>query len=254
VLRAGGIAVAAAAVAAVAATLTAAPSAAPGPAILTADYVIHHTERALAASTTRDFIQARIATTFRPGNAIPGTAAVRSTEFAYRQRFREDGLTRGGRPLSTEWIRYSASHRTVTMVDYRERTWWQTTSHLPPAARGCTMPLGLMEGGPTQGPASLAGWIRHAFRCGQLRLAGRQRIDGTASIRLTYHLGRTRETFWVSSASWLPVRWVTRDSGAGTTSSTINYRYLPPTRARLVLLRPVIPHGFPKTSPLSRRA
>ncbi len=113
------------------------------------------------------------------------------------------------------------------------------------------MPLLLMQG-PRQGPASLAGWIRHAFRCGQLRLAGHQRIDGTDTIRLTYRLYRTREMLWVSSASWLPIRWLTRDSGSGTT--TIDYRYLRPTQARLALLRPVIPHGFPKVSPLSPRA
>ena len=251
--RVGGIAAAGAVASAavVIATLTAAaPGKAPG-ATLTADYVIGHTERALAASSSRDFIEARIATAFRPGTAVPGTVAVRSTEFAYRQRYRTDGLARGGRPLYTEWIRYSSGHQAVTMVNYRERTWWQATHRLRPAARGCQMPLLLMLG-PRPGPASLAAWIRHAFRCGQLRLAGHQRIDGTGTIRLTYHLDRAREMLWVSSASWLPVRSVTRDSGVGTT--TIDYRYLRPTRARLDLLRPVIPHGFPKVSPLSPRA
>jgi hypothetical protein len=56
------------------------------------------------------------------------------------------------------------------------------------------------------------------------------------TLRLAYRLYRTDQTFWVSSSSWLPVRWVTRESGVDTT--TINYRYLRPTRARMALLRP----------------
>lgn len=248
-VRAGGIAaVAAAAAAAVAVTLTAAT---PGndPGAVTAAYVIRHTERALAASSARDFIEARAVTTFRPGAAVPGTVGVRSAEFAYRQRFRDDGLARGGRRLFTEWIRYSAHQQTVVLVNYRERTWWRAAHGLRPGARGCRTPFDL---GPPQGPASVSGWIRHAYRCGQLHLAGHQRIDGTGTIRLTYHLYRTRQTLWVSSANWLPVRWVTRDSGLDTT--TIDYRYLRPTQARLALLQPVIPHGFQKVSPLSPRA
>ena len=250
-VRAGRIAAVAAAAAAAAAAVTvtaAAPGRAPR-ATLTAASVIRHTERALAASSHRDFIQARVVTTFRPGPGSPRPGVVRSAEFAYRRQFRDDGLARGGRPLFTEWVRYAADQQTVVMVNYQHETWWRAAHGPRPGPRGCKTPFDL---GPPAGPASLSGWIRHAFACGQLRLTGQQRIGGTGTIRLTYHLYRTRQTLWVSSSSWLPIRWVTRDSGLGTT--TINYRYLPPTRARLALLRPVIPPGFQHVSPLSPRA
>ena len=250
-VRAGRIAAVAAAAAAAAAAVTL-TAAAPGPGpgdTLTVAYVIHHTEHALAASSIRDFIEARGVTRFRPGTGSPRPGGVRSAEFAYRRQFRDDGLARGGSPLFTEWIRYSAEHQTVVMVNYRERTWWRATHGPRPGARGCKTPFDI---GPPQGPASLSAWIRHAFACGQLRLVGHQRIGGTATFRLAYHLYRTDQTLWVSSSSWLPLRWVTRESGFDTT--TINYRYLRPTRARMALLRPVIPPGFQKVSPLSPRA
>jgi hypothetical protein len=247
-VRAGriGAVAGAAAAAAAAVTLTAA---APPRAALTAAYVIRHTEHALAASSSRDFIEARAVTTARPASGSPLPGRARSAEFAYRRQFRDDGLARGGRPVYTEWIRYTPGHQRVVMVNYQQRTWWRATHGSRPSARGCKTPFDI---GPPQGPESLAGWIRHAFACRQLRLAGHQRIGGTHTLKLTYHLYRTTQTLWVSSSTWLPVRWVTRDSGFGTT--TITYRYLRATPARIALLRPVIPAGFRKVSPLSPRA
>ena len=86
-------------------------------------------------------------------------------------------------------------------------------------------------------------------------VAGRQWVDGVDAIKLTGHMPVAGTTIWVDPSGYLPVRLTGRVQlilgGAakqGTTPLTVDFRWLPPTRANLRELTAPIPKGFRKAS------
>jgi hypothetical protein len=86
-------------------------------------------------------------------------------------------------------------------------------------------------------------------------VAGRQWVDGVDAIKLTGHQRSAAATIWVDPDSYLPVRLTnpvhlmageTDQQDAGTL--TIDFRWLPPTRANLAELTAPIPKGFREVS------
>jgi hypothetical protein len=97
--------------------------------------------------------------------------------------------------------------------------------------------------------------IAAGLKCGMFTAAGRQWVDGVDAIKLTGHTPAAGTTIWVDPSSYLPVRLTGRVQlilgGAakqGTTTLTVDFRWLPPTSANLKELTAPIPKGFRQTS------
>jgi hypothetical protein len=145
----------------------------------------------------------------------------------------------------------------LVLVNYRTRTWAAGhsvpgTANLPPviaeqfqtyqSPRSCAVVVESAEPGAVQ-----AGVIRAGLHCGALATAGRQRLDGTLAIRIVPAMQQhqsnapVREQLWVSASSYQPLEY----AWSGLAMTFVAYvTYLPPTRANLALLQPVIPPGF----------
>ena len=97
--------------------------------------------------------------------------------------------------------------------------------------------------------------IQVGLKCGMFTVAGRQWVDGVDAIKLTGHTPAAGTTIWVDPSSYLPVRLTGRVQliAGGTEKQdaatlTIDFRWLPPTRANLKELTAPIPKGFHEAS------
>ena len=61
--------------------------------------------------------------------------------------------------------------------------------------------------------------------------------------------GPGAETWWVSPATWLPVRTLTVNSAV---SIQVDYGFLPPTPANIAKLKVTIPAGFTRTPTIQK--
>jgi hypothetical protein len=99
-------------------------------------------------------------------------------------------------------------------------------------------------------PAARA--LRNAISCGALTVAGRQRVDGIDTIKLTSRPhSPIAETVWVTLHTYLPVRVIVRSNGgrpvAGVSAvrqQTADITWLPPTAQNRANLTVSIPPGF----------
>ena len=89
--------------------------------------------------------------------------------------------------------------------------------------------------------ASLRGWES----CGWLKADGTATVDGVTAVRLIIPFSSSSPgTWWVSRATYLPVR-ATVVTKRGKLVAAFDFRWLPPTRANLAKLAlPVPPRGF----------
>lgn len=277
---AAGTAVAAA-IAVIAATSAGATGTTPktpaGPHLASSVVLLAKIEQAVAR-TAHSAPVLQIATTF-PAGPVP----VPSDPFSPVQ-FAEGGVdqssimwTRGhvlklvtfhakGEPDTTSLTTERGMLGTDTTVDYNSRTWFRVQLNwfvYKWAIPHCALePLNPAQPSDWM-PRNLAKAIRHDITCGQVKVAGRQHVDGVDAIRLAFadgHLkapwyakGRaiTHQTMWVDARSYLPLRYLStltfahvKPGHPRSTSVQCDFRWLPATRSALAKLRLIIPRGF----------
>ncbi len=105
------------------------------------------------------------------------------------------------------------------------------------------------------GQNTAADWrqiIQAGLKCGMFTVAGRQWVDGVDAIKLTGHKPAAGTTIWVDPSSYLPVRLTGRvqlNTGGNEKQDatlTIDFRWLPPTRANLQGADRADPEGVPR--------
>jgi hypothetical protein len=245
----------------------------------TTAYVVKHAERALSAATGGTALE-EIHTTARnawftvithprtggvtlPLNALGSSASASQLNvWAYRGRLRQQGLTAGGQLV------FDADRTTVTSpaglrtssgtgASYSSRTWWHAVSTAGAAPAGTSPPSCLTTSlaPPTGGATDWSAQIHEALACGLFRIAGTQQVDGTGTVKLVAARPQpgpagVRQTLWVNPATYLPVRvsWVWPD-GQHQGSLVGDFRWLPPSPARLRLLTTPVPAGFRQVKP-----
>jgi hypothetical protein len=155
----------------------------------------------------------------------------------------------------------------VTEVDYQDRTWARGTpqpGQVPPPTEGNNLCGGGsldLFGNESKSAADWRNTIETGLKCGAFTVAGRQWVDGVDAIKLAGHKTGPGSAIWVDPDSYLPVRLVSNtpvvqygadyngaDTGLPSITLTIDFRWLPPTRANLAKLTAPIPDGFRKVA------
>ena len=229
-----------------------------------AAYVVKRVDRALSAAEPGEIAQMTVATTLGPviGGKPVGT---RSEEWSFGGQWRSVAYSPAGH---LAYDQGSGTASPYNLVSYLTRTWARQPGPGRPAApvsgpRSCgsvvtALPQifqpGLLGVGvaPRSLPMTVAGALRAAVSCKSLTVAGRQRVDGIAAIKLTSPPdASTSETIWVSPGTYLPVRVVLRAAPGQQVVLTAEITWLPPTAQNLAMLTVPIPPGF-RQVPLAR--
>jgi hypothetical protein len=230
--------------------------------IETTAYVVNRVSSALASTDLIGYSTARWT-----GPGLPAAISGPTDAWQFGERSRYLHETAAGQPSFDVSFRPEDRALVLTRVNFQSRTWTSVT--LGPKALtffegtegnslcGGGLPLlGVPHFGVDVNTA--ADWrqaIETGLNCGAFTVAGRQWVDGVDAIKLTGHKTAGDATIWVDPRSYLPVRLVTRMVGnvAGakpvSLTRTIDFRWLPPTRANLAELTAPIPAGFHKVNP-----
>ncbi|HXL90221.1 MAG TPA: hypothetical protein VN969_14840 [Streptosporangiaceae bacterium] len=253
---AGAVAIAVAVFAAVAVTGSA-PAHPAGQQVKTAAYVISRTESALGAAGSENLVENYRYTTINGSevefeNVGPASDTASIAMWTYGQHVKLVTYADGGRLGSVSgWS--TSGKMTTTTADYQNKTWWRRmTPGISPysAVPGCRAAVEVSLQGPWEtGYGDLAAALRTALRCGQYTLAGTQRVDGVETVELKLVPSAdspVRQTFWVNSSSYLPVRSVAANySMPGSVwEYQTDYRWLQPTSANVAEVNVAIPAGF----------
>jgi hypothetical protein len=216
--------------------------------------VVDQVTSALSATDAIGYSTARFS---GPGAAI-GFLNDRTAEWEFGELSRQLIETAAGRPLVDRSTRPQGRDLRVTIVGYASRDW--TVAVLPhgqldqPPLGDDDLCNGSVLGLFNTRFTSAADWkkiIANGLRCGAFTEAGRQWVDGVDAIRLIGHEAASHTTIWVDPGTYLPVRLTddvrvifgsTKDDRAATL--TIDFRWLPPTKANLRELTAPIPPGF----------
>jgi hypothetical protein len=194
-----------------------------------------------------------------PGAPTVMTGRTDTWELGGRGRQLRD--TAAGQPSFDLAWRPEGRSSVLTEVNYQNQTWTSVT--LPPdqgltPAGGNNLCTGNAVGLFGANSKSAADWrqiIQTGLKCGAFTVAGRQWVDGVDAIKLAGHKSVPYSTIWVDPHSYLPVRLVSHlrvlragedPSKAASLTLTIDFRWLPPTRANLAKLTAPIPAGFHK--------
>jgi hypothetical protein len=127
-----------------------------------------------------------------------------------------------------------ATTSSARVAIYGNKTWWTASGHTTwSSASTC----------PGESGWDWAAAIRQGIACSAYKVAGRQDINGTRTIKLVHYVARSLyQTLWVSAATYLPVRF------EETSRFTIDYRWLRPTAGNLAQLTMPVPAGFTKVA------
>jgi hypothetical protein len=90
----------------------------------------------------------------------------------------------------------------------------------------------------------MAAQIRTEVACGLLKAAGIGVVDGVWTVKLTGVSAGLRETYWIDTTTYLPVRFVTAGVGDGVNGLQLDVQWLPPTAANLATRTVPVPAGF----------
>jgi len=257
-----GVPLAAGLAAAVTAVVVAsAPHNGTGRQVVTADYVVKRVDSALSAAEPGEIAQVTVTSR---GPVIDGKPAMaRSEEWSFGGHWRSVRYSPAGHPYYDEG---SATAAPYALVSYLTRTWARQSGLDRPAApvpgpRSCgsvvaALPQVFLPGLPGATSRSLSVTVAEALRaavsCKSLTVAGRDRVDGIAAIKLTSPPeAATSETIWVSPGTYLPVRVVVRAAPGRPVVLTAQITWLPPTAQNLARLTVPIPAGF-RHVPLAR--
>ncbi|MBV9794875.1 MAG: hypothetical protein JO016_13160 [Actinobacteria bacterium] len=243
-----GVAVAAVAAAAgTAAAIISSGPAKPAPvAAQTTAYVVSQVARALDAMPGNTVV-------FTQRLTVPASDPVIDTWEAPGAGSRQDNLTLAGQPESASSISLSGPAarltRTVTVVDYRTRTWWRSASsygpgNVPATVWNCSN-VGTDD--LNWNPSEMAAQLKTELSCGDLKVVGRGPVGGVPAVRLSgYFNGSGTLTYWVNAATYLPFRFTAAGSGP---ALQVNLQWLPPTAANLAEMNVPIPAGFTRVPP-----
>jgi outer membrane lipoprotein-sorting protein len=232
-------------------------------------YVVQRVSSALSAGDSAEIAQTTVTT--RVTGVFSGTTTTRIGQvWSYGDQWRMVTNPSAGQPRYDEG---STSTAVYTLVNYQARTWArQAGQDHPPAPLiplitrlpdGCVPVFGPVPVRQLQGiglatmsqSASVARALRGAVSCGTLTLAGRQRVGGIETIKLTSRPDRPfSETIWVDPDTYLPVRVSTRlaPGGPGTPQvrraleQTADITWIRPSAQNLAKLTVPIPPGFRK--------
>jgi hypothetical protein len=221
--------------------------------IQTTAYIVKKMEGALAPAKA-DGLITYIRTTFSPadrfepnfGNAHrfgPGSTVAVTVSWQYGKTERISNYGADGQDVFDVRSLSTICSMTETVVDYNDRTWWTTGNMLldPPH----------LSKSACQQPAADGGWptsIRQYLSADNLKLVGRQVVDGVDAFKLTRAMklpngGPSAITLWVNPVTFLPVRF---DSLG---QQQLDYRFLSATPANLARLDEPIPAGFRQVPP-----
>jgi hypothetical protein len=223
----------------------------------TTAYVLDRVGAALAATNAIGYTSARYS-----GAGATGLLSDRFEVWAWGGRSRQLFESSAGQPIFDGSARPENGRGVIIAVHYPSREWTSSavpSSELPrPSAANATQceddflsPIAAVQ-------RTAAYWkevIQAGLACGMFTVAGRQWVDGVDAITLAGGKQAAEATIWVDPASYLPVRVTGRvqliAGGTGkqdTGTLTIDFRWLPPTRANLKQLTAPIPKGFRKVS------
>lgn len=243
-------AVAVAAVAAAAGTAVAlVPSGVPGPAAVatqTTAYVVSHVARALEAMPDDTVWVTRQTTD-------PATSPVIEIWGNQAGQNRLENFTLAGRPISESGTTFSGPitrlTRTVTIIDYQNRTWWRTSSFYGNGNTPATVwTCGNVKTNEISGnPAEMAAWLHTALSCGDLKAVGSGPVNGVPTVKLSgYFSGSGTLTYWVNTTTYLPFRFTSASSGP---LFRMDLQWLPSTPANLAKVSVSVPAGFTRVPP-----
>lgn len=261
-------AAAVAVIAVVTASLAGAPSPSPGRPGTGASLdaaIVTRAELALAASTG-DVAEASTTMMFN------GTT-IRVFSWSDSRGSRTELAVSGQPPQAGGYVLHAGSV-TFATIDYRSRTWRQTSlpdakvaSTALPAAVASLQAMfskqlqAVTRRCPAASPPrpdmiafSWATYIRRLLGCGTLKIAAYGTVDGMAATKLVA-TGLVQVPYsavlWVSRSSYLPLRlaFIPLNRATGPAGPQIDLRWLPPTRANLAkaAILPA-PRGFAKVS------
>jgi hypothetical protein len=224
--------------------------------IETTAYVLNHVSGALAATDAIGYTTARYS-----GTDAVGIFSDRVLEWEFGDRSRQLIESSAGQPIVDNSARPEDGRGAILSVHYPIREWMRIKvplSELPRPSGGsnnrCQANF-LSAFAPDRTAADWKQIIAAGLKCGMFTVAGRQWVDGVHAIKLAGHAPGAGSTIWVDPSSYLPVRLTGRVQlvlgGAakqGTTTLTVDFRWLPPTRANLKELTAPIPKGFREAS------
>ena len=224
--------------------------------IETTAYVVNHVSSALAATDAIGYTTAHYS-----GAGAIGFFSDRVVEWEFGDLSRQLIESSAGQPIVDNSARPEDGRGAIISVHYPSRNWMSVTvpaSELPRPSDGNNRCEGIFLSAFAADQNTAADWkqiIQAGLTCGMFTVAGRQWVDGVDAIKLTGHTPAAGTTIWVDPSSYLPVRLTGRvqliaggtdKQDAGTL--TIDFRWLPPTRANLKELTAPIPKGFREAS------
>jgi hypothetical protein len=250
------VAVAAAAVTAVALIPSGSrpgPAPAPGPAkpasaaTHTTAYVVSHVTQALDAMPGNTVV-------FTQETTVPATSGNNIDRWGDEGgQSRMETFAPSGQPEADSAITFSGPvtrlTRTVTVVDYQNKTWWRAASfygngNVPATVWNCSN-VGTDD--LNWNPREMAAQLRTELSCGDLKIVGSGTAGGVPAVELSGNFnGSGTLTYWVNATTYLPFRFTAADGGP---TLQMNLQWLPPTAANLALLNVSIPAGFTQVPP-----
>lgn len=140
-----------------------------------------------------------------------------------------------------------ANYTTFIDVGFDYKIWYKESYPGPkPRETGCAV----STSGPFTSFPELAARLREYLACGALSSDGRQRVDGVNALKLISVQRSLTTIIWVDPATYLPVRLTTQWTRPVIAEPfRYDFRWLPPTRANLALLKVRIPPGFTQVHP-----
>jgi hypothetical protein len=151
---------------------------------------------------------------------------------------------------------------TYVQVDYRRHEWYPTSAFLV-LPNGCASDLDLAEFNPTDWMT----YVRQTLSCGEFKIAGHARVNGTVTIKITGSTTRPNwwagvphaegrgglqihATLYVDPSTYIPVRVIWRNVTHWRDGKPLvgivraDIRVLPPTPANVAKASVPIPAGF----------
>lgn len=210
-----------------------------------AGYVAGRASEALGALSSQTIMFEHI--TYRP--ADPGEPP--QNQWIQGHRLRDLTLSPAGGPRSDFGWDTGDRADTQVNVDYQKRTWWRLVRPDLPTPPPVPVSYSCDDQGFNSQPSSapeMAAQLRTEVACGLLKAAGTGVVDGVWTVKLTGVSAGLRVTYWIDTATYLPVRILTGRAEDGENGLRADVQWLPPTAANLAKLTVPIPAGFTEVS------
>ena len=208
-----------------------------------AGYVANRVTQALGALSARTIMFEHV--TYRNRPVDPGQSP--QDQWILGGRLRVITLTPSGGPRTDFADNAGPGTETKVSVDYQNRTWWRSARPERPTPPPVPVSDSCGDAGFNTQPSSapeMAAQIHTEVACGLLKAAGTAVVDGVWTVKLTGVSAGLRQTYWIDTTTYLPVRIVTAAVDAAGSGEQADVRWLPPTTANRAKLTVPIPAGF----------